>query len=796
MADEPGKKSPDDQPTEHQPVADSPVEGEQSTEATQRPVEPAEADDPVEADEPVEASSVEEPVGEVEEPPTMQMDSHSLLGLSGESTESIDTSAPTTPVSAEQAPTERFQAVSPQPAPPRAYTQSNPAPSNAPTEQLRIPPNAAHPPRPNVPPPARPPVPPARPASPEKTPSFVDGLKARLEDTSWQKIAVITGGVAAVLGLGYLVDLAVSSGSVARGTTVAGVDVGGVGLDEAEQKLRAALDPRVAEPLQVTAGDVSEQIIPADAGLAVDWDATLGRIDSQPLSPWTRLTSFFIDREAGVDSTVDDAALTAAVDGLRSQADRPVREGNIVFEGAKPVPVAPEAGQQIDGEGAASLLSERWAFAEPVTIPVEVVEVSVTQESVDRALAEVAVPASSADLVVQGRGGKSATSPRAEIGSILRFEPDGTGGLKPVYDVDAATNILAPQLKSTEREPKDASITLSGGSPTVVAAEVGDIVQWPKTLESLPDALRGEHRISAVYETVQPQLTTEAAEKLGVREVIGEFTTGGFSAASGVNIRLAAASLNGALVKPGDTFSLNGHTGPRGTAQGYVESGIINNGRPDTAVGGGVSQVATTLYNASYFAGMEDVDHTEHSYYISRYPEAREATVFEGAIDLEFRNPTDTGVYIEAVGGSSQLTIRMWGTKTVNVESATGARTRPTEPQTIRLPAGPDCVASTGSPGFTSSDTRIIREAGSGSEISRNTRTVKYDPVPTVECVAADAPPAQEPPPPSGGGAPATGAPAGGAPVSGGGNGAGNGGGGNGGGISLPEVPRLPLGGR
>jgi vancomycin resistance protein YoaR len=76
----------------------------------------------------------------------------------------------------------------------------------------------------------------------------------------------------------------------------------------------------------------------------------------------------------------------------------------------------------------------------------------------------------------------------------------------------------------------------------------------------------------------------------------------------------------------------------------------------------------------------------------------------------------------------------LWGTKTVEVESITGSRSRPTTPDTVRLPRGDQCVASSGAPGFTTSDTRIIRDAATGAEISRNTRTVRYDPVPIVRC--------------------------------------------------------------
>ena len=135
-----------------------------------------------------------------------------------------------------------------------------------------------------------------------------------------------------------------------------------------------------------------------------------------------------------------------------------------------------------------------------------------------------------------------------------------------------------------------------------------------------------------------------------------------------MNIRKTAEIVNGAMVAPGDTFSLNGYTGPRGAAQGFVESGIILNGRADKAVGGGISQFATTLYNAAYFAGMEDVAHTPHSYYISRYPAGREATVYEGAIDLKFKNTSQYPVLISTSADDKNVTVKLMGVKTVNVD--------------------------------------------------------------------------------------------------------------------------------
>lgn len=609
---------------------------------------------------------------------------------------------------------------------------STPLPSSAPDSR-------------NAPPPASPPTPPPGSPPPVAPPpggnsgSSGDGSGSWWSGVPRRTVALVVGGVVALLAVLYVADLAVSSGKVPRGVTVAGIEIGGESLDEAEAHLRQVLSERLDEPVPVVAGETSGEIVPAQAGIGIDWEATLDRVGAQPLNPFTRLASFFGDEEIGVVSTRDDATLAVAIDEFTAAAAYSPREGNIVFEGGTPVPVTPQPGQRVDVAAASDVFAERWAFGE-VSLPVEQVDVTVTREGLDRALADIAVPAVSADLVVRGKDGTTATLARDQVGAVLSFAPDGKGGLTPEYHPEAAVEILAPQLRPTETEPRDARIEIQGGRPAVVPGVKGELVDWAKTLETFPEllAVTDDRVVDAVYQTVDPALTTEAAEKLGINEVIGEYTTGGFEYASGVNIRLAAAEINGAVVKPGETFSLNGYTGPRGAAEGYVESGIIEAGRPGKAVGGGISQLATTLYNASYFAGMEDVAHTEHSYYISRYPAAREATVFEGAIDLQFRNPFETGVLIQTITTSSDVTVRLWGTKTVDVQSITGERTNFTTPNTITLPAGPGCIASSGAKGFTVSDTRVVTDAKTGAQISNTTRTVRYDPVPIVKCVEPD----------------------------------------------------------
>jgi vancomycin resistance protein YoaR len=295
---------------------------------------------------------------------------------------------------------------------------------------------------------------------------------------------------------------------------------------------------------------------------------------------------------------------------------------------------------------------------------------------------------------------------------------------------------LNPQLSSTQHPAKNAEILLQNGAAVVLPSVDGRGIDWAPSLLPLLDVLHNsgsQRSLAASYVTLPPTLSTAQANALGITTQIATFSTGGFAADSGVNIRRVAEQVNGAILRPGETFSLNGYTGPRNAATGYVDAGIIDHGRPSRGIGGGISQFATTLYNATYFAGMTDIEHKEHSYYISRYPAAREATVFEGAIDVKFRDDAPTGVLIQTAWTPSSVTVTLWGTKHVDVESITGPRTDFVDQKTETVPSQP-CTATAGERGFSVTDTRVIRDATTHAEISRHTRKVVYDPEPQVIC--------------------------------------------------------------
>ncbi|QKT08680.1 VanW family protein [Gordonia sp. X0973] len=531
-------------------------------------------------------------------------------------------------------------------------------------------------------------------------------------------------------------DALATHGRTARGTSVAHLSLGNRVPADVEAQLDKLL-PIITKPVRLRTSSGGAEFTADQLGLVFDEKRTVARAMEQPANPFTRFLSIFgFKRHVDPVVIVDREKFDKAIDAQRATLEKAAVEGGVHFEveGDKAVPKAdmPSSGLRINRDVAARVAAEQWLNGEEIVLPMEQFSPTVSAATVDATMRGPALVAAASPVTVKGRGRNVTIAPK-ELAGMLVFAPDGKGGLAPTIDKDKLKTDVA-ELKATQSKPQNAGFTLKTGHPTVVPGRSGYVVDWPATSAAIAGAL-GEHRTAAVaYKEIKPGLSTEQARKLGVREVVSEFSTGGFAEKSGENIRIVANKVDGAIIRPGNKFSLNNFTGPRGEHQGYVSSTIIDHGHAAKAVGGGISQFATTLYNAAYFAGLEDIDHTEHSYYISRYPEAREATVFEGAIDLVFRNNTPYGIYIETQWTPSAVTVRFWSTKTVNVESITGSRSAYTDPPKLVLPKGDECVASNGSRGFTTSNTRVITDAKTGKEISRHTRTVKYDPEPNVTC--------------------------------------------------------------
>ena len=163
--------------------------------------------------------------------------------------------------------------------------------------------------------------------------------------------------------------------------------------------------------------------------------------------------------------------------------------------------------------------------------------------------------------------------------------------------------------------------------------------------------------------TVPHRQDKKWAKSLGVKTLVGEFTTkfkGGQSRVT--NIQRISEITQGALIAPGASFSINKFVGRRTRAKGFVEGGMISHGVFVGSVGGGISQYATTLFNAAFFAGLDFGEYQSHSIYLKRYPYGREATVSYPYPDLVIKNTTPYTVMIWPTTTATSITVRLYST--------------------------------------------------------------------------------------------------------------------------------------
>lgn len=550
--------------------------------------------------------------------------------------------------------------------------------------------------------------------------------------------ALVAGAVAAAVlaTVGGTAGYAYS-GEVPRGTEVLGVHLGGQSREGAAALLRAELERRAetfAAPVQVRIGDQTAEVKPIDIGLAVDVTATVTAAVGDAPGPVELL---FRSRSLEPVITVDAERLDTELRKTAGRNGRPMKPPSIVFQGTTPKPNYPSPGQDLQPEQSAQALRAGWLSGQPVVVPLVEAHPTTTKEEVDKLVAELAQPAVSAPVKVTTERG-TFNVPPAAIAKSLLLTPDKTGKISPKVDEKKLHAALTGELSKVEVKPKEATVALQGGKPQVVASTGGHAVDTSALSHDLLRVLpkRDGREVKGVLKPVEPKTNTEAMTKMGVKEQVSTFTTkftGGLALPRNHNIVTIAKEVDGAVVKPGETFSLNKHTGERSYAQGYKDAPVILDGKLVPGVGGGASQFTTTIFNAAYYAGLEDVEHKPHSYWFSRYPAVIESTIFYPSLDLRFRNNTEHGLLIDTSWTNDSITVSMWSTKVYDkIETVYTPRRDITKPKVVHLDPGPSCIATDGIDGFTQDAYRVFHKGG--KELKREKFSWRYEAEPRYLC--------------------------------------------------------------
>ena len=539
-----------------------------------------------------------------------------------------------------------------------------------------------------------------------------------------------------------LTFIAIGSEKIPSGTTIAGVEIGGLDRQSAINKLNASFAQQAQAPMTLKISQTTARVPSDSMGISVNYPATVDSVLTSRLNPFDTWREWRGGGTGDLVFDVDQSTLQQKLDDLSQQYSQAAKEPEITYSGLKPELSEPVVGRTIDRDSAAGAIMAHYLRAKgPIELPMTEQQPAVSTDQAKAVLSGIATTAVSQPVTVKV-GDVSAEASAAAIAKSLTFQVKD-GELRPVIDGAILHASLGPALEKVDTGAKDARWDVSSGKPVLVPAQPGNGVTDDHVADSVISVLDkqgDERRVEMPLGPLAPKLSTEAAASLNITEKVSSFTQKfPYAAYRFQNIGMASKKINNTLLKPGDVFSMNAKVGERTKANGFTTGFVVGEGgRFREDMGGGVSTAATTLWTAAFYAGLERVEQGSHLIWISRYRPGLEATVAWGQLDLKFKNDSPSGLLITTKMTKTGLTVSMWGTKQYDEVKAVSGPKQNVKPFTKEEASGPSCVPQGGVPGFSIDVDRIFMKGG--QQVKKQTFTTSYIPAAAVTCVAAPKP--------------------------------------------------------
>jgi vancomycin resistance protein YoaR len=513
-------------------------------------------------------------------------------------------------------------------------------------------------------------------------------------------------------------DYIVSWGRIHHNVEVAHIELGGKTPDAAKKYLDGRLEDYTSNPILIayaalnedgneTEGEAADEQESADGEEGTYWEFSshevglsfdtttaveqayaFGRSSNLFHSLRDRFMSYFELHTVDIAIEIDEELAYEGLEPVRSVTNvRPVDSRVVLKEGNFVVESGSDGIMLNEFELAVLMADAILARKSRVETPLEVYGRDIDDENAQHA-ADTANSAISSPVEVSYND-RNWTLDSADIARIIDFsrsdefeEEDAailqslestlTSGIVleayiPVEDV--REHIVAGRLGAdVGSAPVNARFSVSGERVTIRPSEIGSGVDSEQLALDLAAALvetdSDARSVEVTTNDIQPRRSTEDAEAMGVIERVStyttNFTTG--NAPRNHNIQLIARMLDGTLVAPGEEFSFNGTTGNRTAADGFQAAGVIVGGEMTTAVGGGICQVSTTMFNTAMYAGVQVTQRINHSVFLSNYAPGRDAAVAAGGPDFRFKNTLDSYILISTSSTNSSVTISFFGT--------------------------------------------------------------------------------------------------------------------------------------
>jgi len=553
--------------------------------------------------------------------------------------------------------------------------------------------------------------------------------------------------LALVIAFGF--DRAFSMGRIQRGVWIGSIAASGLERASGERELRRMAKRLASRRVCVQIGSRLFWLDAKALGFSLDARATAARAFEvgrqggayDEVRSWVARFAEPV-RLAG-QASLDMAALERMLASFEADAlaDAPF-EGSVRMIGESVSPEYPRAGRRVDREALRRMILERILGERD---DVAVARTVYTEPRLDRAAVDDAVRRARALLsgpveLVDDLDGETVRIETAALASALRGRPTEAprAGLSLTFDVAALEPALAPIRARLERVPEDARFEPDAHDRVrIVPSRPGTRIDGERVAAALLEAALSPARKASlpVSRDLPPRFTTEQAHALGVVERVGQFSTRHACCQPRVqNIHRIADLLRDVIVRPGETLSVNAVVGLRTQKNGFVMAPGIEEGEMVDSVGGGVSQFATTLFNAVFHAGYDIIERQAHSYWFSRYPMGIEATLSYPKPDLVFKNDTNAGLVIKTEYTDTSITVRLYGNSGGRRVTAEVSPQRELTQPPVELIANPSMspeesdVKESGLIGWSVLVSRVVRYPD-GTE-KRESRKVTYKPRP------------------------------------------------------------------
>ncbi len=469
-------------------------------------------------------------------------------------------------------------------------------------------------------------------------------------------------------------DFWLNSGKVHRGVEVGNVSLGGMEPAEAREVVRErALGP--LQEIELTGPErfsrsAEELGMNFHVNATVDEAYAVGREGNLLERLGERLRAAFPG--ITIDPNIDyrSERVRAEVEEIAGQVDTPPRDATVEVVGSEVEVGESREGYRLDvDETMASVDEAIDGMTGEAKLRGEVLGPRITTAEAETA-AEKAQGAVAQQLVF-GHEDENWTVSPTDVGSSLDISPNG-GKISVSLNRDRMSDRLAAVYSDLTIKPKNASYDFDGsGNVVVVPGREGRSIEWENLLDSVENNIfEGKREYQVETNVEKPRYTTAGLEAKKPTELIGSYKTN-YTATTDqgaervANLEIASKAVSGTLVAPGDTFSMLDYV----TDLDYEKAHVIVDGAEETADGGGLCQVTSTLYNAALYAGMEITERTAHFSQLPYIRPGMDATVWYGDtsteaddLDMKFRNTSEGYILIqESVSDDGYIYANIYG---------------------------------------------------------------------------------------------------------------------------------------